>query len=241
MGVGYGRARSQQGYRNVPVGGRCLAGASRFVRSISRPDPVGLQIDHLCRVRADSAAPRRADVRRLVVGTAQLQSEMGSRAVRLRRQPGRAGAVRGAQRAGGRPRRERVRRLVGPLLPPPTTEPARGRRAPDCHWRRLDDAPRTRRQNAAPVATPTPDIDPDEVRRALGSHTMQSATTHAVDGRYSQTAASGCASAEQPAPDEELPDEGRHRWCLGPWRTPPNNENQLQQAMLRRVIALERR
>lgn len=45
-------ARSKQGYGNVSVGGRCLR-AHRVSYEVFRgPIPVGLQIDHLCRVRA---------------------------------------------------------------------------------------------------------------------------------------------------------------------------------------------
>ena len=72
-------------------------------------------------------------------------------------------------------------------------------------------------QNAAPVATPTPDIDPDEVRRGLKFYTLQS------------------------RPDEELPRRGGGTIGVGTLAYfQANNENQLQQAMLRRVIALEK-
>lgn len=62
---------------------------------------------------------------------------------------------------------------------PHVHKPAPDDETHDCYWRRLDDARREDKvvQNAAPIATPTPDIDPEEVRRALG-------TRYAADGEH---------------------------------------------------------
>ena len=133
---------------------------------------------------------------------------------------------------------------VGPLLPPDTTEPApRDDEHHDCHWRRLDDARREDKvvQNAAPVATPTPDIDPDEVRRALKFYTLQSLQPTPLMEALMQAAREWLRLREQPAPDEELPRRGGGTIGVGTLAYfQANNENQLQQAMLRRVIALEK-
>lgn len=100
------------------------------------------------------------------------------------------------------------------------------------------DEGESHRAAPAPVATPTPDIDPEEVRRALRHHDEY--------GYQDITAIRDAAREylrlrEQPAPDEELPRRGGGTIGVGTLAYfQANNENQLQQAMLRRVIALEK-
>ena len=151
---------------------------------------------------------------------------------------------------------------VGPLLPPDTTEPAsvllcekvpheqRGgylhaedddtpyyvdglRYCGRCHH--FLDEGESHRAAPAPVATPTPDIDPEEVRRRLDdAFDWRDRPIHAAAREYLRL-------REQPAPDEELPRRGGGTIGVGTLAYfQANNENQLQQAMLRRVIALEK-
>jgi hypothetical protein len=97
----------------------------------------------------------------------------------------------------------------------------------------------------APDATPTPDIDPEEVRRALDAFEREWGSPGGVAAQDGLTLMAAAREylrlREQPAPDEELPRRGGGTIGVGTLAYfQANNENQLQQAMLRRVIALEK-
>lgn len=90
-------------------------------------------------------------------------------------------------------------------------------------------------------AAPTPDIDPEEVRRALGEYFAGKQYSEFAVDKIVAAAREYLRLREQPAPDEELPRRGGGTIGVGTLAYfQANNENQLQQAMLRRVIALEK-
>jgi len=91
----------------------------------------------------------------------------------------------------------------------------------------------------------TPDIDPEEVRRALDAFEREWGSPGGVAAQDGLTLMAAAREylrlREQPAPDEELPRRGGGTIGVGTLAYfQANNENQLQQAMLRRVIALEK-
>jgi len=91
------------------------------------------------------------------------------------------------------------------------------------------------------IATPTPDIDPEEVRRAIEKWSTPELSTTVTRRVLVAAAREWLRLREQPAPDEELPRRGGGTIGVGTLAYfQANNENQLQQAMLRRVIALEK-
>lgn len=138
---------------------------------------------------------------------------------------------------------------VGPLLPPDTTEPAPevpewstcvlgGKQTERTEVACLDCQKYAVDLVRAPVAPPTPDIDPEEVGRALDVLVSGGETNFTA---LIAAAREWLRLREQPAPDEELPRRGGGTIGVGTLAYfQANNENQLQQAMLRRVIALEK-
>ena len=87
--------------------------------------------------------------------------------------------------------------------------------------------------------------DPEEVRRALDAFEREWGSPGGVAAQDGLTLMAAAREylrlREQPAPDEELPRRGGGTIGVGTLAYfQANNENQLQQAMLRRVIALEK-